>query len=703
MKFFCTIFTFIFLCITNCFSQDSSVFHLNTIPPEGILLDKNWKFHAADNPEWSNPAYDDSQWKNLSPDIDVHHLLKQNKDAGVGWFRLKFKVDSSLQDSSAALVISQVVASEIYLNGKLLYRFGNVSSDYNKEKTYTINGQPFIIHLARQDIQELAVHYSFNPKKFIVLFNTNPCIGLTLKSSNQSLSDFASATALGLGLTIAIVAMYLTLCLFCLYFFISFRKERAYLFVAINSLGQTISLLLYSLLFSSIKSITTASFIFILSNTISSICLIFLLSGFNLFFNFSKTRYYKFFLVYVLLAIPISFVGYTSARIQMASFGAIITLAFIPLSIKAIFRKRPGAWIVLIGISISFLCGVGNVYSVVTEEFIQAGYYAAIMFITVPLLSTFFIAGEFARTGLALQGRVKEVEELSEEKHRILSEQNIMLEKQVEQRTSALNKSLQELKSTQAQLIQSEKMASLGELTAGIAHEIQNPLNFVNNFSDVNKELLFEMNTEIEKGNYDEVKAIAKDVVDNHEKINHHGKRADAIVKNMLQHSRSSSGKKEPTDLNALADEYLRLAYNNLRAKDKSFKATTKTEFDNGIGKINVNPQEFGRVILNLINNAFYAVSEKQKQNLNGFEPTVTVSTKKQNDKVEIKVTDNGNGIPQKVLDKIFQPFFTTKPTGQGTGLGLSLSYDIVKAHGGEIKVATKENEGTEFIIQLAV
>ncbi|HEV7782603.1 MAG TPA: ATP-binding protein [Chitinophagaceae bacterium] len=264
-----------------------------------------------------------------------------------------------------------------------------------------------------------------------------------------------------------------------------------------------------------------------------------------------------------------------------------------------------------------------------------------------------------------------------------------------------LSSTLDDLKATQTQLIQSEKMASLGELTAGIAHEIQNPLNFVNNFSEVNKELLTEMNEEIEKGNFNEVKTIAKDVTENEGKIIYHGKRADAIVKGMLQHSRSSSGQKEPTDINALADEYLRLAYHGLRAKDKTFNATTKTDYDNSIGTVNIIPQDIGRVILNLITNAFYAVTEKKKQQESGYEPTVTVSTKKENGTVLVKVKDNGNGIPQKVLDKIFQPFFTTKPTGQGTGLGLSLSYDIIKAHGEEIKVVTKENEGTEFIIQL--
>ncbi|HKB44072.1 MAG TPA: ATP-binding protein [Chitinophagaceae bacterium] len=257
------------------------------------------------------------------------------------------------------------------------------------------------------------------------------------------------------------------------------------------------------------------------------------------------------------------------------------------------------------------------------------------------------------------------------------------------------------LKTTQAQLIQSEKMASLGELTAGIAHEIQNPLNFVNNFSEVNTELIEEMQQEMDKGNLGDAKTISNDIRENEEKINHHGKRADAIVKGMLQHSRSSNGIKEPTDINALADEYLRLAYHGLRAKDKSFNATMKTDFDETIGNINIIPQDIGRVILNLITNAFYAVTEKKKQTVDDYEPTVSVSTKKINGKVEIKVSDNGNGIPQKVSDKIFQPFFTTKPTGQGTGLGLSLSYDIIKAHGGEIKVETKEGEGTEFIVNL--
>ena len=267
----------------------------------------------------------------------------------------------------------------------------------------------------------------------------------------------------------------------------------------------------------------------------------------------------------------------------------------------------------------------------------------------------------------------------------------------------SIEKAYKDLKATQAQLIQSEKMASLGELTAGIAHEIQNPLNFVNNFSEVNKELVSELKQAIHSDNKTEIEKIALDIEANEEKINHHGKRAEAIVKGMLQHAQSSTGKKQSTDINALTDEYLRLAYHGVRAKDKTFNATLITDYDKTVNTIQIVPQDIGRVLLNMYNNAFYAVNERNKDKIAGFEPTVRVSTKKLSNKIQVSIKDNGTGIPQKHLEKIFQPFYTTKPTGQGTGLGLSLSYDIVKAHGGELKVESKEGIGTEFLILLPI
>lgn len=279
-----------------------------------------------------------------------------------------------------------------------------------------------------------------------------------------------------------------------------------------------------------------------------------------------------------------------------------------------------------------------------------------------------------------------------------------------------LEKTLSDLRSTQSQLVQSEKMASLGELTAGIAHEIQNPLNFVNNFSDVNTELINEVIEELRIKNYElrtdlsnqpstlspqSLRDLLTDILENEKKINHHGKRADAIVKGMLQHSRKTEGVKEPTDINVLCDEYLRLAYHGLRAKDTSFNATWYTNFDQSIGKINIVPQDMGRAILNLINNGFYSVNEKAKQQIENYQPMIKVSTHRVDPGIEIKVEDNGNGISASIIDKIFQPFFTTKPTGQGTGLGLSLAFDIIKSHGGKMNVKSIEQVGSTFTIYL--
>lgn len=296
-----------------------------------------------------------------------------------------------------------------------------------------------------------------------------------------------------------------------------------------------------------------------------------------------------------------------------------------------------------------------------------------------------------------------------EEELRISTERRAELEALVQERTVELSKQkeelqeiVKELKSTQNQLIQSEKMASLGELTAGIAHEIQNPLNFVNNFSEVSMELVDEMEEELNKGDTAEAIAIATDIKQNLEKIRHHGQRADGIVKGMLQHSRASSGQKEPTDINVLADEYLRLAYHGLRAKDKSFNAELVTNFDLAIPKVNMVPQDIGRVLLNLFTNAFYAVQQKQKAAGPEFKPTVEVSTLSGKKSITVTVKDNGTGIPEHIKDKIMQPFFTTKPTGEGTGLGLSMSYDIVvKAHGGTIEINTKEGQYTEFVVKI--
>jgi two-component system NtrC family sensor kinase len=304
----------------------------------------------------------------------------------------------------------------------------------------------------------------------------------------------------------------------------------------------------------------------------------------------------------------------------------------------------------------------------------------------------------------------KNLHVLHEQQQQILTQQNLLLEKRVEERTldlliqkNELQKSLRELNMAQLQLIQREKMASLGELTAGIAHEIQNPLNFVNNFSELTIELVDELSKELKDSGKEEAIVIIENIIENIERINYHGKRADSIVKGMLEHSRGTSGQKELTNINKLVDESLRLSYSSLRAKDSSFTASFETFLDDNIIEIFLVPQDIARVFLNLFNNAFYSVAEKRKRSDENFKPVVSVTTKRENNNIEVVIRDNGTGIPQKIVHKIFQPFFTTKPTGQGTGLGLSLSYDIIKAHGGEIKVESVPGESTKFILNLPI
>ncbi|MGE5394148.1 MAG: sensor histidine kinase [Candidatus Saccharibacteria bacterium] len=414
-------------------------------------------------------------------------------------------------------------------------------------------------------------------------------------------------------------------------------------------------------------------------------------------------RYARFFFIFLFVSEVILGASDTTRWIWL-----ILLISIIVFALKQ-EEMRPMRMFLLAFVPYVVVSLLSDLIQVISRDFYNHwnNYFNnASMLAVIWLVATLF--NQYRQIKVTEKERLKRLKE--DEINMAIARRKVELEELVAERTAELTKqkeelehTLNELRTTQAQLIQSEKMASLGELTAGIAHEIQNPLNFVNNFSEVNAELIAELEEERKKENrdFDNEQAILHDLKENEQKIIHHGKRAEAIVKGMLLHSRSSTGKKEPTDINALADEYLRLSYHGLRAKDKSFNATMETHFTPNLEKVNVIPQDMGRVILNLINNAFFAVTEKKKQSGEDYKPTVWVSTKKINGMIEISVKDNGIGIPQKVLDKIFQPFFTTKPSGQGTGLGLSMSYDIIKAHGGELTVKTREGEYTEFIIEL--
>jgi len=365
---------------------------------------------------------------------------------------------------------------------------------------------------------------------------------------------------------------------------------------------------------------------------------------------------------------------------------------------------RGPQWAIVIGLIVSQL--FGGIYFFLKVIF-NSGQNAFLITVTgyslsFPLSLLVYVSMRFKEIITEVRANAAQVVQLSEEKEQEALNRQQVLEQEVNRQTAEIRLTLDNLKSTQTQLVQREKMASLGELTAGIAHEIQNPLNFVNNFSEVNKEMLDELDEELDKGDIAEAKAIASDIRQNEEKINHHGKRADFIVKGMLQHSRTSTGEKQLTNINILADEFLKLSYHGLRAKDKNFNAEMITRFDETLTKVNIAQQDIGRVLLNLFNNAFYAVNQKQKTAGPGYKPEVTVSTSAEKNNLIIKVKDNGDGIPGAIKDKIMQPFFTTKPTGEGTGLGLSLSYDIVvKGHEGSIKVESGEGQYSEFTVTL--
>ncbi len=707
------IFSFLLLLVfaSNSFSQDSfnHAIHLSKLAPEGVLLDKGWKFQAGDNPEWAMPGYDDRGWRSINPALELHNL-PEVREAEIGWFRLKLEVDSLLASKSLAILVSTIGASEIYLNGKLIYRFGIVSANYKEEQTRFFFDRPFSLKLDQQTSHVIAIRYSFNKENLYLRFtNTRPCMRLILNTNNQAFTDYIEREGFYSTLRSIQVSFYLPLGFLLLFLYFSYRRKKEYLYIGVFCFCFFLGMLMNILALES-NSVSELSFYLLADEILLLFGAFAFINGIYTLYKQKKSWFYYVMVVYGLLVIPFFFGFPDWSGVYNDCFFPLINFEFLRLHLQAVRRRRPGAWILLIT---SILLAVGLICFIwlsVTNQRTLSNLVSSICFVLPGVALSLFFAGEFAATRSALRLRLLEVEGLSQktiaqekEKQQILATQNETLDKQVTERTAELSQSLKDLKETQAQLIQREKMASLGELTAGIAHEIQNPLNFVNNFSDVNLELAEELHEELKAGHLQAAVLCAEEIIENERKISHHGKRADEIVKGMLQHSRTSTGKKEPTDINSLADEFLRLSYHGIRAKEKTFYATLQKDFDKNLEKINLIPQDIGRVLLNLYNNAFYAVSDKKKEQKDGYEPTVSVSTKKINDKIEIRVADNGNGISQKILDKIFQPFFTTKPTGQGTGLGLSLSYDIIKAHGGEIKVETKEGEGAEFIISLPV
>jgi signal transduction histidine kinase len=704
--------TLILLLWSSCtFAQKSEVFRIDSLPKEGIVLDKGWKWHAGDDAEWAKVGYDDAEWEEIDPTKEISDL-PQFKNAEIGFFRLSVWVDSNVLNKILALKIWQTGASEIYLNGQLIHQLGRVSQNHNQEQTLLLQGTPYSILFTKAGQQTLAIRYSFTRKNILLKYRPVNYVAFKavlgdLDRANQFYTEdkvfftFLSYYKFGILLFLGIIHLLL---------FLMHPSKKANLFIAIYAFLQSICFHLDN----NVSTLPVSGEKLYWYNHFNIVLII--LSGiFSLltiyaYLKIPKQKMFWLITSLLIVAYPLCIYFPTFSTIFSAFiYSGLLAFEAFRLSLSNYKQNQTGvkfitagwlAYIMFMGLFYLMIFGFLPFNSMLSNLFANLGL------LSVPISYSLMLAVDFAKMNRELSYKLMEVEHLSREKEQLLASQNETLERQVTTRTAELNQSLETLKATQAQLIEREKMASLGELTAGIAHEIQNPLNFVNNFAEVSTELIDEMTEELSKGNQTEVEAISQDLKQNLEKINHHGKRASSIVKNMLEHSRTNTGLKEPTDINALIDECLRLSYHGMRGQFRNFQADYGLNLANHLPTTKVVKQDLGRVLLNLFNNAFYAVHERMKQ-LEGtqhhdYVPKVSASTSKLNHGIEIRIKDNGTGIPEALKKKIFQPFFTTKPTGEGTGLGLSLSYEIItKGHGGSLSIESVEGMGTTFIIEL--
>jgi two-component system NtrC family sensor kinase len=589
-----------------------SLYHIGLIAQQpstltSSMLSASHQLYTGELPDWEytkeNTALDGSAssttWQKLRP-VDLTPALTDDNGRLNGWMRLQFRIEDTLSKEINGLRMGTWCAADVYLDGKLINSFGHTGADGNRFKEFNPFQQwPTPISLSPDTLHTLLVRIADQVSPFdhskLQMQRSNQRAFLTLTTPAYERTFLNKQSQHHISTTVWISTGLLLSFLFWLMYFL--HKEESYLrlfailtsFSALSSLGTTLST---SSAMSYLEHcLLDAAWSFFGWMMIGMTAMV--LSG---IFKSHIPRWVNlYFIGIALFGLADGFFPGTISKIIAAT----ISLLIFGYILFTSWRKIKGAqWAIVAGLLSTLVWLI--VWAITRRESI-----ASAILLSFPLSLLVYVALRFRTIQHEIREAAERVVALAEEKKKILTTQNELLEQQVEERTASLHKSIDELKSAQSLLVQSEKMASLGQLTAGIAHEIQNPLNFVTNFSEVNKELLTEMRTEITKGNIAEAEALVKDILENEEKINHHGKRADAIVKGMLQHSRTSSGTKEPTDINALCDEYLRLAYHGLRAKDKTFNATTKTDFDNTIGMINLIPQDIGRVILNLITNAF--------------------------------------------------------------------------------------------------
>ncbi|GAA4457074.1 hypothetical protein GCM10023189_27240 [Nibrella saemangeumensis] len=707
--------------------QAQTVLRIDSLPPQGLLLDKGWLWHEGDNPDWANPTFDDSQWERIDPAKDIMELPQVRK-AGIGWLRLHLQTDSSLVLPEALiLLVRQMAASELYINGRFSKRFGTVSPNPDQVEAVHAYFQQVSLPAPGESALVLAVRIAWQPglpyNRFAAAANSLYGVTATTVSRLNSYIVYRNITNI---YVFSKVGVFFILALLHVLLYIFYPPQRANLFFSISSLVFFHHWLGLGLWTNGLLTDSgTIMYLGLIRALLYPVGYVFLVTALYSAYAFARSIYYRISLITCVLLAVIYWTDYQNGVLWIEIGSTIVmTAEALRVTVVAVRKKQRGATIILIGMVLS-LIGLSLRYLLMfTPLFISRFPFSVAQIysnsfetfgtLCIPLSLSVYLATEFAFTSKSLAAQLAAVKLLSaqtlaqeQEKQLMLTQQNETLESKVTERTAQLQQSLDTLKTTQAQLIQKEKMASLGELTAGIAHEIQNPLNFVNNFAEVSVEMTEELRENLQKGNITNAVELSEGLGENMSYIVENGKRAASIVRSMLEHSRSSSGERRPTNLNELAEEYLKLAYHGIRAQDPDFQVQLCTQFDDKLQLVTVAPQDIGRVLLNLYNNAFYAVRQKQQQQDNGrdsavYQPQVTVSIRADQDAIALYVKDNGTGIPSTIVDKIYQPFFTTKPTGQGTGLGLSLSYDIItRGHGGDMRVESCEGEGTEFVIHI--
>ncbi len=686
-----------------------------------------WAFQAGDDPDWSRPGFDDTKWPRIDPALPVANLLPRLPDK-TGWLRVRLRIPPAQRQRGLMLIWRQTAATDLFVNGKLLRKTGTFPADGKPaEPTHSANRHTIVIQPDSVGNVVLAVRFAIANDTFWGNYRPpgRSLLWAALMDGSQPVAEpfavrwqrLAAAFTAGLFVMLALLHGL---------FFAYNPSDRANGAMALACSAFTVAFVAITLLMGMVELNSTFALWSVLGTLAYPVGYIALMTA--IYTIYEKPFGVVYFLIAALTAgwgLLVFVLPDTGAT--WAEFGPALIGTAECARVTLLGRRQWGGGFITGGLlNALLLFSLFCIYSFdelaslrllpITDFARQLIYFLAILFI--PLSISLYIARSFVFTQRRMTGQLLEVQRLSkqsfeQEKERqlMLARQKETLERQVVERTAQLQESLDELRATQNQLVQKEKMASLGELTAGIAHEIQNPLNFVNNFSDVSVDLVQELLDERQRPPTQRDAGLEaellQDLSQNLTKISHHGQRASGIVRNMLQHSRTSTGQREPTDLNALADEYLRLSYHGLRAKDKNgstgrFNASFRTDLDPTMPLVKVVAQDIGRVLLNLFNNAFYAVQQRYQQGEPDYQPTVTVQSRVVGKRVEIRVRDNGVGIPDELRSKIFQPFFTTKPTGSGTGLGLSLSYDIItKGHGGTLEIDSEAGQYAEFRITL--